>query len=101
MKGESENNRIAKMVYVEVWVSNEASLEESDVENGRVEINELEDEHFEREVVLELCLRPMHFCGRKDWYISTWMGSVYLSVQLSLSLSDTHTHFLSHFLILF
>ncbi len=42
-------------------VPDEATLEEGDVEDGRVEVDELEDEHFERQVVLELRLRPVHF----------------------------------------
>ena len=36
------------------------SLEESDVEDGRVEINELEHKHFERQVVFVFSLCPMH-----------------------------------------
>jgi len=37
------------------------SLEEGDVEDGRVEIHELEHEHFECQTVLVLSLRSMHF----------------------------------------
>lgn len=37
------------------------SLEEGDVEDGRVEIHELKHEHFERQVVFILSLCSMHF----------------------------------------
>lgn len=43
-------------------VPHEATLEERDVEDGRVEVNELEDEHFEGQVVLEVRLSSMHLC---------------------------------------
>lgn len=37
------------------------SLEEGNVEDGRVEIHELEHEHFECQTVLVLSLCSMHF----------------------------------------
>ena len=42
-------------------VANEAALEESNVENGRIEVDELENENFEGQVVIKVGLRPMHF----------------------------------------
>ena len=39
------------------------ALEESDVDDGRVEVDELEDEHFEDELVFELRLSPVHLCS--------------------------------------
>jgi len=48
-------------VRVVARVANKAALEEGDVENGRVEVDELENEHLEREVVVKLGLRPVHF----------------------------------------
>lgn len=42
------------------WVPNETPLEKGDVKYGRVEIDELKDEHFESQVVVELRLRPVH-----------------------------------------
>ena len=61
-------------------VAHEATLEESDVEDGRVEVDELENEHFEGQVVLEVRLCPMHFCegGRYVYcgmFSLTWRGS--------------------------
>ena len=41
-------------------VADELALEEGDVDDGGVEVDELEDEHFERQVVVEIGLRPMH-----------------------------------------
>ncbi len=52
-------------------VSDEAALEEGDVEDGGVEVDELEDEHLERQVVLELGLRPVHFCWARKEEVSS------------------------------
>lgn len=41
-------------------------FEESNVDYGRVEVNKLEDKHFESELVFKLCLRPVHFCNQKQ-----------------------------------
>ena len=41
-------------------VAHELALEEGDVDDGGVEVDELEDEHFERQVVVEVRLRAMH-----------------------------------------
>ncbi len=42
-------------------ISDESSLEESDVDNRGVKVAELEDENFEREIVFEVRLSSMHF----------------------------------------
>jgi hypothetical protein len=39
------------------------AFEESDVEDGRVEVYKLEDEHFEGEIVIKLSLGAMHLCN--------------------------------------
>ena len=41
-------------------VAHEATLEKCDVEDGRVKVDELEDKHFECQVILELALGSMH-----------------------------------------
>ena len=41
-------------------VADELALEEGDVDDGGVEVDELEDEHFEGQVVVELRLSSMH-----------------------------------------
>ena len=41
-------------------VADELALEEGDVDDGRVKVDELEDEHFERQVVVKVGLRAMH-----------------------------------------
>ena len=41
-------------------VACELALEEGHVDQGRVEVDELEDEHFEGEVVVKLRLGAMH-----------------------------------------
>ena len=41
-------------------VADELALEEGDVDDGGVEVDELEDEHFERQVVVKVGLRSMH-----------------------------------------
>ena len=48
-------------MFVVARIPYEASFEEGDVEDGRVEVYELEDEDLEREVVFEFGLRPVHF----------------------------------------
>ena len=47
-------------MLVVAWVSDEPSLEERDVEDGGVEVDELEEEHLKRQVVVELGLGTMH-----------------------------------------
>ena len=41
-------------------VSDEPPLEDGDVEDGGVEVDELEEEHLKRQVVVELGLGTMH-----------------------------------------
>ena len=41
-------------------VADELALEEGDVDDRRVEVDELEDENFERQVVVEVRLRSVH-----------------------------------------
>ena len=41
-------------------VADELALEEGDVDDGGVEVDELEDEHFERQVVVKVGLRAVH-----------------------------------------
>ena len=41
-------------------VADELALEEGDVDDRRVKVDELEDEHFERQVVVEVRLRSVH-----------------------------------------
>ena len=41
-------------------VADELALEEGDVDDGGVEVDELEDEHFERQVVVKVRLRAVH-----------------------------------------
>ena len=48
-------------MFVVARVSNESSLEESNVEDGGVKVDELEEENFESQVVVKLRLGPMHF----------------------------------------
>ena len=56
---------IAHDVLVVAWVACELALEEGHVDQGRVEVDELEDEHFERQVVVELRLGPMHLWRKR------------------------------------
>ena len=51
---------IAHDVLVVARVACELALEEGHVDQGRVEVDELEDEHFERQVVVKVGLRSMH-----------------------------------------
>ena len=53
-------SQIAHDVMVVAGVAYKLPLEEGDVDDGGVEVDELEDEHFERQVVIEVRLRAMH-----------------------------------------
>jgi len=52
-------------IVVMARISNKTTFEECDVENGRIEIDKLEDEYFECQIVIKLGLRTMHFCKKK------------------------------------
>ena len=47
------------------WISNEPSLKEGNVEYGGVKVDELEKEHFERQIVIKFRLGPVHFCKER------------------------------------
>ena len=51
---------IANNIDVGTGVANKLPLEEGNVDDGGVEVDELEDEHFERQVVVEVRLRSVH-----------------------------------------
>ena len=53
-------SKIAEDVVIVARVADELALEEGDVDDGGVEVDELEDEHFERQVVVKVGLRAMH-----------------------------------------
>ena len=50
----------ANDVLVVAGVTNKLPLEEGDVQDGRIEVDELEDEHLERQVVVKIRLCSMH-----------------------------------------
>ena len=41
------------------------SFEEANVDDRRVEVNKLEDKHFEDQLVIKFCLRSVHLWNRK------------------------------------
>ena len=47
-------------------IPRELPLEEGHIDQGGVEVDELEDEHFERQVVIELRLGAMHLCENES-----------------------------------
>ena len=51
----------AKDVVVSAWIANKATFEERDVENGRIEVDKLEDEYLECQIIVEFWLSSMHF----------------------------------------
>jgi len=57
-----------ELVQVEACARDWLALEEADVEDGRVEVDELKDEHFERQLIFELRLRPVHLCSTWNMY---------------------------------
>ena len=52
--------QVADNMLVMAGVPSELPLEEGHVDQGGVEVDELEDEHFEGQVVVELRLGSMH-----------------------------------------
>ena len=54
-------SQIAHYVNVGSRIPNELPFEEGNVDNGGVEVDELEDEDFECQVVIKIRLSPMHF----------------------------------------
>ena len=54
-------SNVAEDMLVVAGVADELALEEGDVEDGRVEVDELEDEHFEGQVVVKVRLCSVHF----------------------------------------
>ena len=54
-------------MFVMARVARELALEEGHVDQGGVEVDELEDEHFERQVVVELRLGAMHLCKNENY----------------------------------
>ena len=53
--------KIEHNIDVGSWVSHELPFEEGTVDNGGVEVDELEDEDLECQVVVEIGLSSMHF----------------------------------------
>ena len=53
-------SQVSEDVFVVSRIADESSLEESDVEDGGVEVDELEEKNFEGQVVVELRLGPVH-----------------------------------------
>ena len=51
---------VAVDVLVAARVADEPPLEEGDVDDGRVEVDALKDEHLEGQVVVEVGLRAVH-----------------------------------------
>ena len=51
---------VADNMLVMAGVARELPLEEGHVDQGGVEVDELEDEHFERQVVVKVRLCAMH-----------------------------------------
>ena len=56
----------SKNMHIPSWISNKSAFKEGDVEDGGIKVDELEQEHFERQIVIEFGLGSMHFCKRKE-----------------------------------
>ena len=64
-------------------IADEPPLEEGDVDDGRVEIDALKDEHLEGEVVVKVGLRAVHFWKDVNflYIIQTHLGIEYIRWQ--------------------
>ena len=47
-------------------VANKLALEKGNIDEGGVEVDELEDEHLEGEVVIKVWLCSVHFCNEVE-----------------------------------
>ena len=54
-------SKIKHDVVIMTGISYKTTFEEGNVENGRIEVDKLEDEYFECQIVVKLGLGPMHF----------------------------------------
>ena len=53
--------KVEHYVVIMTGISYKPSFKEGNVENGRIEIDKLEDEDFESQIVIKLGLRSVHF----------------------------------------
>jgi hypothetical protein len=60
-------------MFVMPRISHKSSFKEGNVEYGGVKVDELEKEHFERQIVIKFRLGPVHFCKKriKVFFISS------------------------------
>jgi len=65
LKLSGKNKYFTKSQFKQIRVNSEAlpSLEESYIDDGRVEVDKLEDKHFKCKLVFKLCLGPVHLCN--------------------------------------
>ena len=54
-------SKIAHNIDISPGVANKLPLEESNVDDRRVEIDKLEDEYFEGEIIIKIRLSSVHF----------------------------------------
>ena len=47
-------------MHVSSRVADKSAFKEGDIEDGGIKVDELEQEHFERQIVIEFWLGPMH-----------------------------------------
>ena len=52
-------------MHISSWVSDKSAFKEGDIEDGGIKVDELEQEHFERQIVIEFGLGSMHFWKKK------------------------------------
>ena len=55
-------------MFVMPRISDKSSFEEGNVEYGGVKVDELEKEHFERQIVIKFRLGAVHFCKERIKY---------------------------------
>ena len=52
-------------MHVSSRVADKSAFKEGDIEDGGIKVDELEQEHFECQIVIEFGLGSMHFCKKK------------------------------------
>ena len=85
-------------MHISSWVSDKSAFKEGDIEDGGIKVDELEQEHFERQIVIEFGLGSMHFWKKKKakstrrLRVSLFFG-VQLILQILRSLNIVHCQY--------
>ena len=61
--------KISKNVFVMTRVSHKSTFKKCHIKDRWIEINKLEEEHFERQIVIEFRLGTVHFWKKSKFFV--------------------------------